>query len=208
MKFLESAKRPKSWKWCNVKVKQICYKWRSFNCVTNGPPYRVAVRSKGKLRWFHRAVIFSNRMKFRSNPFSLSKVIESSSWFSHIHSKVKAHYEKLRSATGLRGLCLIHDNAPAHKCDLVQDFLKEDTVVHLSHPPYSPNLSQCDFFLFLLLKKTLSDRRYESRSALSSTIYQCLQGKPKKAYFSAFIEWISRLDKRVSLKEEYFEELK
>ena len=30
-----------------------------------------------------------NRMKFRSDPFSLSKVIESSSWFSHIHSKEK-----------------------------------------------------------------------------------------------------------------------
>ena len=73
-----------------------------------------------------RGVIFYNRIKFRSNPFSLSKVIENSSWFSHIHSKVKAHYEKRRPTTGLRGLCLIHDNAPAHKCVLVQDFLKEE----------------------------------------------------------------------------------
>ena len=83
-------------------------------------------------------------MKFRSNPFSLSKVIESSSWFSHIHSKVKEHYEKRRPATGLRGLCLIHDNAPAHKCVLVQNFLKGEKVVQLSHPPYLPDLSPCD----------------------------------------------------------------
>ena len=140
-------------------------------------------------------MIFYNRIKFRSNPFSLSKVIESSSWFSHIHSKVKSHYEKHRPATGLRGLCLIHNNAPAHKCVLVQDFLKEEKVVQLSHPPYSPDPSPCDFFLFPLLKKTLSGRRYESRSALGSAIYQCLQGIPKKAYFSAFTEWISRLRK-------------
>ena len=105
-------------------------------------------------------------MKFRSNPFSLSKVSESS-WFSHIHLKIKAHYEKRRPATGLRGLCLIHDNAPAHKCVLVQDFLKEANVVQLSHPPYSPDLCSCDFFLFPLLKKTLSGRRYESRSVLT-----------------------------------------
>ena len=65
-------------------------------------------------------------MKFRCNPFSHSKGIESSSWFSHIHSKVKAHYEKRRPVTGLSGLCLIHDNGPAHKCVLVQDFLKEE----------------------------------------------------------------------------------
>ena len=74
-------------------------------------------------------MIFYNRMKFQSNPFSLSEVIEISSWFSHIHSKVKAHYEKRRPATGLRGLCLIHDNAPPHKCVLVQDFLKEEKIV-------------------------------------------------------------------------------
>ena len=147
-------------------------------------------------------------MKFRSNPFSLSKVIESSSWFSHIHSKVKAHYENRRPATGLRGLCLIHANAPAHKCVIVQDFLKEEKVVQLSHPPYSPELSPCDFFLFPLLKKTLSGHRYESRSALDSAIYQCLQGIPKKAYFSAFTEWILRFEKYVFVKGEYFEGLK
>ena len=119
-----------------------------------------------------RGVIFYNRMTFRSNPFSLLKVIESSSWFSHIHSKVKAHCEKRKPVTGLRGLCLIHDNAPAHKCVLVQALLKEEKVIQLSHPSYSPDLSPCDFFLFPLLKKTLSGRRYESRSALGSAIYQ------------------------------------
>ena len=153
-------------------------------------------------------IFYNSRMKFRSNPFSLSNVIESSSWFSHIHSKVKAHNEKRRAATGLRGMCLIHDNAPAHKCVFVQDLLKEEKVVQPSHPPYSPDLSPCDFFLFPLLKKTLSGRRYESRSALGSAIYQRLQGIPKKAYFSAFTEWISRLEKCVFVKEEYFEGLK
>ena len=40
--------------------------------------------------------------------------------------------------------------------------MKEETVVQLSHPLYSPDFSHCDFFLFPLLKKTLSGRRYES----------------------------------------------
>ena len=109
-------------------------------------------------------MIFYNRMKFRSYPFSLSKVIECSSWFDYIRTTLTlCKMKKRRPATGLKGLCLIHDNAPAHKCVLVQDFLKEEKVVQLSHPPYSPDLSPCDFFLFLLLKKTLSGRRYESR---------------------------------------------
>ena len=116
--------------------------------------------------------------------------------------------EKRRPATGLRGLCLIYDNAPAHKCVPVQDFLKEEKVVQLFHPPYSPDLSPCDFFLIPLVKKILSGRRYESRSALDSSIYQCLQGIPKKAYFSAFTKLISRFEKCVSVKGEYFEGLK
>ena len=134
-------------------------------------------------------------MKCRSNPFSLSKVIESSSWFSYIHTKVKIHYEKRRPATGLRGLCLIHDNAPAHKCVLVQDFLKEEKVAQLSHPPYSPDLSPSNFFLFSLLKKFLSDRRYESRSDLGVVQFTSVfRVYLKKAYFCAFTEWISRFE--------------
>ena len=116
--------------------------------------------------------------------------------------------KKRRQATGLRGLCLIHGTTPAHKCVLVPDFLKEEKVVQLSHPPYSPDLSPCDFFLFPLLKKTLSGRHYESQSALDSAIYQNLQGIPKKAYLSAVTEWISRLEKCVSIKGEYFKGLK
>ena len=113
--------------------------------------------------------------------------------------------EKRRPATGLRGLCLIHDKAPAHKCVLVQDFLKEEKIAQLSHPPYSLRLFP---FLFPLLKKTLSGRHYESQSGFGSAIYQCLLGISKKAYFSAFTEWILRFEKSVSVKGEYFEGLK
>ena len=142
------------------------------------------------------------------SPVPNGKTITGKFYKNGVLSKVKAHYEKCRPATGLRGLCLIHDKAPAHKCVLVQDFLKEEKVVQLSHRPYSPDLSPCDFFLFPLLKKTLSGHRYESQSALGSAIYQCLQGIPKKAYFSAFREWILRLEKCVSIKGEYLEGLK
>ena len=126
----------------------------------------------------------------------------------HVLSKVKKYYQKLRPAIGLRGLCLIHDNASAHKCALVQDFLETEKVVQLPHPPYSPDLSPIDFFLYPLMNKTLSGRRFYSRSALGSAIFQCLQGIPKETNFSAFTEWISRLEKCISAKGEYFERLK
>ena len=65
-------------------------------------------------------------------------------------------------------------NPPAHKYVLVQDFLMEERVVQLSHPPYSPDLSPCDFFPVSFTEDTLSDRLYESQSATGSEIYHCL----------------------------------
>ena len=64
----------------------------------------------------------------------------------------------------------------------------------LNHPPYLPDLSPCDFFLFPRLKKMVSGNKYTSRSSLGSAIYQCLQQIPKEDYLSAF----SRLCKKVT----------
>ena len=89
---------------------------------------------------------------------------------------------------------------------LLSLFLASEKVKVLNHPPYSPDLSPCDFFLFPRLKKMLSGNKYMSRSSLGSTIYQCLQQIPKE-YLSAFRDWVKRLQKCVSVKGEYFEGL-
>ena len=75
-----------------------------------------------------------------------------------------------------------------------KSFLPSEKLKVLNHPPYSPDLSPCDFFLFPRLKKMLS----ASRSSLGSAIYQCLQQIPKEDYLSAFRDWVKRLQKCVS----------
>ena len=57
----------------------------------------------------------------------------------------------------------------------VKSFLASEKVKVFNHPPYSTDLSPCDFFLFPRLKKMLSGNKYTSRSYLGSAIYQCLQ---------------------------------
>ena len=91
---------------------------------------------------------------------------------------------------------LLHDNASSHKCEVVKSFLASEKVKVLNHPPYSPDLSPCEFFLFPRLKKMLSGNKYTctSRSSLGSAIYQCLQQIPKKRLFICF----SRLGKKVT----------
>ena len=57
-------------------------------------------------------------------------------------------YHKRRRRTGVRGIKLLHDNARAHKSATVQEYLKECGLDVLDHPPYSPDLSPCGFWLF------------------------------------------------------------
>ena len=119
---------------------------------------------------------------------------------------MKEFYNKKRQSKGWSGVNPLHDNASSHKCE-VKSFFASEKVKVLYHPPYSPDLSPCDFFLFPMLKKMLSGNKYTSRSSLGSAIYQCLQQIPKEDYLSAFRGWVKRLQKCVSVKGEYFEGL-
>ena len=75
---------------------------------------------------------------------------------------------------------------PPLMCEVFKSFLASEKVKVLNHPPYSPDLSPCDFLLFPRLKKMLSGNKYTSRSFLGSAIYQCLQQIPKEDYLFAF----------------------
>ena len=119
--------------------------------------------------------------------------------------QLKKYYKQRRPVTGLKYVRLLHDNAPAHKAAIVTDFLKSEKVTVLPHPPYSPDLAPCDYFLFPRLKNHLSGKRYNSRKALGSAIYQCLKGIHVEDYEKCFQNWIERLKRCISAKGEYFE---
>ena len=110
-------------------------------------------------------------------------------------NKVKEFYNKKPPSKGWSGVHLFHDNASSHKCEVVKSFLASEKMKVLNHPPYSPDLSPCDFFLFPRLKKMLSGNKYMSRISLGNAIYQCLQQIPKEDNLSAFRDWIKRLQK-------------
>ena len=117
-------------------------------------------------------------------------------------------YQKRRPRTGVRGIKLLHDNAPAHKSATVQEYLKESGLDVLDHPPYSPDLSPCDFWLFPRLKEMLAGHRSESRCGIGSAVYQCLQHLPKEDYRAAFQKWVDRCKMCVEADGAYFEGLR
>ena len=113
-------------------------------------------------------------------------------------------YQKRRPHTGVRGIKLLHDNAPAHKSAKVQEYLKESRLDVLDHPPYSPDLSPCDFCLFPRLQKMLAGHRFESLCGIGSAVYQCLQHIPKEDYGAAFWKWVDQCKMCVEADLAYF----
>ena len=101
-----------------------------------------------------------------------------------------------------------HDNAPAHKSAMVQEYLKESGLDILDHPPYSPDLSPCDFWLFPRLKEMLTGHRFESRCGIGSAIYQYLQHISKEDYRAVFRKWVDRCKMCVEADGAYFEGLR
>jgi len=64
---------------------------------------------------------------------------------------------------------LHHDNAlPAHNALSVKMFLMKHKISMLEHPPYSPDLAPCDFFLFPKIKCVLKGTRFESVDAVKA----------------------------------------
>ena len=55
---------------------------------------------------------------------------------------------------------LHHDNASAHTAHSIRQFLAEKNITVLDHPPYSPDLAPCDFFLFPKVKGVLKETRF------------------------------------------------
>ena len=154
------------------------------------------------------AIFFSGEGVAIKVPVKKVKSITGTYYKDIVLKKLKKYYQKRHPATGFIHVRLLHDNAPAHTSTIVTAFLKKEKVTVLPHPPYSPDLAPCDFFLFPKLKSFLAGQKYQSRHALGSAIHHYLITVPKSAYCDAFKKWIHGLKLCISSHRGYFEGMK
>ena len=94
-----------------------------------------------------------------------------------------------------------HDNAPSHRASTTQQTIDRRSIEVLGHPPYSPDLAPCDFFLFPTLKKILRGRQFDNVADLQRAVQSAIASLGPSAYQNCFYSWI----KCISFKGEYFE---
>ncbi|GFX59503.1 mariner Mos1 transposase [Trichonephila clavipes] len=99
-----------------------------------------------------------------------------------------------------------HDNATSHTAFIITNFLAQSNTPVIPHPPYSPDLAPCDFFLFLRLKREMKGKHWETVENIQHHVTTFLRGIPVEEFQGAFQVWQTRLRKCIDAGGMYFEE--
>ncbi|CAK1603203.1 unnamed protein product [Parnassius mnemosyne] len=112
---------------------------------------------------------------------------------------------ELRINNPKRRIILHHDNASIHTARKTNDFLKQENVELMSHPPYSPDLSPNDFFIFPRMKDLLRGQRFEDPEAAVEAYKSTILSTSTSDWNYCFNDWFARMKKCIKLNGEYFE---
>jgi histone-lysine N-methyltransferase SETMAR len=100
---------------------------------------------------------------------------------------------------------LYHDGALAHDALSVREFLAKKLVMKLDHPPYSPDFTPCDFWLFPKLKTALKGHRFSNIADIQGHVMTILQTISKEEFQKCFEQCKHRLTECVGAQGDYFE---
>ena len=90
---------------------------------------------------------------------------------------------------------LHHDNTPARNVLSVKRYLAKNNIPVMEHPPYSPDLAPCDFFLFPKIKSALKGTRFESVDAVKAKATQLLNSITQDDLQHCFQQWKIRMER-------------
>ncbi len=107
--------------------------------------------------------------------------------------------------SGQAAWALLHDGAPAHRADPVQQWLESKDIEQVPHPGYSPDLSPADFWLFQRIKSSLQGIRFESADDLQTAVNNVIDMIDQDEYHTAMDCYLPRLRKCIESHGDYFE---
>ena len=93
------------------------------------------------------------------------------------------------------------DNTPVHNSILVTDYLTKMGFKTVPHPPYSPDLAPCDFWLFPKLRGC----RYEIIEEMKEAVTKVIDVLIQENFDGAFQKLLERYNKCIAAEGDYFE---
>jgi len=87
----------------------------------------------------------------------------------------------------------------------INEFLAEKSIHVVPQPPYSLDLSPCDFFLFPWLKNHLKGHHFGTLDNIQKSVTDKLKGILAEAFQHCYEQWKQRLHCCVAAQGNYFE---
>ncbi|VDO99036.1 unnamed protein product [Heligmosomoides polygyrus] len=97
----------------------------------------------------------------------------------------------------------LFDNAASHRAKVTTDKLAQLGHVHMPHPPYSPDISPCDFHYFLSLQDFIVGRDTRTQADLDNHNEHWISTRPKQFRYDAIRKLADRWQQVIDLNGEY-----
>ena len=153
------------------------------------------------------ATFFSSKGHVATIPVDDHRTVNADWYINHCIPSVLENWRKRRPKTGTRGLFWHHDNATPHKATATVAALTENNVRILPHPPYSPDLAPCDFFLFPYVKERLRGIHFESPEDAVCAFEREISTIEPETWQKCFHTWFTRMKKCIQCGGEFFEKM-
>jgi len=119
--------------------------------------------------------------------------------------KLREEIKSKRPGKLTKGILFHHDNAPPHKAAVTMATIRDCGFEIVPHPPYSPDLTQSDCYLFPNLKNYIGGQRYSTSEDVSSAVEGYLRSLTPTDFLRGINKLRERWDKCVRLRGNYVE---
>lgn len=192
-----------TWIYCyDPETKQQSAQWTK----VGGPPPQKFRRERSVAKQMV-AVFVAKTGHVTTIPLEEQRTVTGKWYAANCLPKVMDAVAERRPRTRTRGMLLHHDNAPAHKAQVVVDFLASEHIQEVGHPPYSPDLAPCDFFVFPNVKRLMRGVRYESPKEAVDAFRELIESLPSSSWSSCWTKWFERMQLCIDCNGDYFEKL-
>jgi histone-lysine N-methyltransferase SETMAR len=168
------------------------------------PRKRIARRSQGALKVMH-VMFFSRHGLVLDHPVPVGTTVNGPYYCSLLQHKVRPALRRKQPELLERGAILLQDNATPHRHRDVQKLVQHWGWEVLAHPPYSPELALCDYWLLSRVKEHLRGKRFESEDDINTAVTASLKRPTADEYRAAIDRLPHRWEKCVDSAGAYIE---
>jgi len=138
-------------------------------------------------------------------PTTTPRTTVNKEYYVKVLKQLRQHVQRKRPAIA-KNFILHQDNAPCHNAFFTRDFFEKWGIEVLEHPPYSPDLAPCDYYLFPTLKKALRGRQFTSDQEASTACKVFFESLPEEAFRVTICDkWVKRWSRCIRNQGRYFE---